>query len=265
MKFIWFKGDLGNQVFSCAFYNYLKKKFPHEKIYGCMKTSVPIVVNKYFDLELPESYKYLDNLLFVIFRISKKLHIKWGMSTDVYFKEDALFYNGYWQNNKFYDRDNSWLKMKLPKDIGSKNLAILEDMKKTNSVSIHIRRGDYLKYKKIYGIDTDTYYKNAIVKIKQIIENPVFFYFSNDMEWVRENMGDKNRDYYIDWNVGERSFLDMYLMSKAKANIIANSTFSYWAAYLNENNAIVIYPKEWYNKNCTEKSPAIFDENWIAI
>lgn len=61
-----------------------------------------------------------------------------------------------WQNNKFYDRDNSWLKMKLPKDIGSKNLAILEDMKKTNSVSIHIRRGDYLKYKKIYGIDTDT-------------------------------------------------------------------------------------------------------------
>ena len=73
MKFIWFKGDLGNQVFSCAFYNYLKKKFPHEKIYGCMKTSVPIVVNKYFDLELPESYKYLDNLLFVIFRISKKL------------------------------------------------------------------------------------------------------------------------------------------------------------------------------------------------
>ena len=76
---------------------------------------------------------------------------------------------------------------------------------------------------------------------------------------------DKNRDYYIDWNVGERSFLDMYLMSKAKANIIANSTFSYWAAYLNENNAIVIYPKEWYNKNCTEKSPAIFYENWIAI
>ena len=46
MKFIWFKGDLGNQVFSCAFYNYLKKKFPHEKIYGCMKTSVPIVDRK---------------------------------------------------------------------------------------------------------------------------------------------------------------------------------------------------------------------------
>lgn len=261
MKFIWFKGDFGNQIFSCVFYNYLKKKFPHEKIYGCMIANYPIVVNKYFDLELPKSNRCLDKLLLVIFYTMKRLHVNFLTSTDVHFKEDAIFYNGYWQNKKFYDRDNKWLKIKLPNDIGEKNLEILEIMRTTNSVSIHIRRGNYLKYKKIYGIDTETYYRNAIIKIKEKIENPVFFYFSNDMEWVRKNMGNGDNDYYIDWNTGDRSYLDMYLMSKAKANIIANSTFSYWAAYLNESN-IVIYPKQWY---CHRESPAIFFEDWIAV
>lgn len=264
MKFIWFKGDFGNQVFTCAFYNYLKKKYPQKKIYGCMKTNYPIVVNKYFDLELPKSNRYLDKLLFAIFRTFEKLHVDICVSTDIQFKENVILYNGYWQDNKFYDRDNRWLKMKLPKNMGQKNLEILEAMKSTNSVSIHVRRGDYLKNKEIYGIDTESYYRNAIAKIKEKFENPVFYYFSNDMEWVRENMGNKDRDYYIDWNTGDKSYLDMYLMSNAKANIIANSTFSYWAAYLNESD-IIIYPKEWFNKLSHKKSPSIFYEDWIAI
>ena len=264
MKFIWFQGDLGNQVFSCVFYNYLKKKFPDEKIYGCMKANFPIVVNKYFDLELPESNRYLDELLLLIFRFLRKINSNILTSTDDNFKEDAMFYDGYWQNNKFYDRDNSWLKMKLPTDIGQKNLEILEAMKSTNSVSIHVRRGDYLEKSNIYGIDTETYYRNAIVEIKEKFENPVFFYFSNDMEWVRKNMGNENSDYYIDWNTGDRSYLDIYLMSRAKANIIANSTFSYWAAYLNESN-LVIYPKQWYSQVCHGESPSIFYEGWIAV
>ena len=264
MKIIWFKGDLGNQVFSCALYYYLRKKYPHEKIYGCMKAGPSVVVDKYFDLELPKFNKYMDYLLWVLFKFLEVFHINLLRSTDADFKENVIFYDGYWQNNKFYDRDNKWLKMKLPQDIGQRNWKILKEMKSTNSVSIHVRRGDYLKNQKIYGIDTETYYKNAIAKIKEKMDNPVFFYFSNDMDWVRKNMGDKEHDYYIDWNSGDRSYLDMCLMSNAKANIIANSTFSYWGAYLNEND-LVIYPKQWYNKLSKKESPLIFYDEWIAI
>ena len=167
-----------------------------------MKAGPSVVVDKYFDLELPKFNKYMDYLLWVLFKFLEVFHINLLRSTDADFKENVIFYDGYWQNNKFYDRDNKWLKMKLPQDIGQRNWKILKEMKSTNSVSIHVRRGDYLKNQKIYGIDTETYYKNAIAKIKEKMDNPVFFYFSNDMDWVRKNMGDKEHDYYIDWNSG---------------------------------------------------------------
>ena len=134
----------------------------------------------------------------------------------------------------------------------------------TQSVSLHIRRGDYLdpeNLERYGGICTIEYYMKGISIIKNYFERPSFFIFSNDMEWVKENMDIPN-PVYIDINKGKDSYMDMYLMSRCKANIIANSSFSYWGAMLNINpSPLVVYPQKWFNNY----TPDIFPQSWIGI
>ena len=127
------------------------------------------------------------------------------------------------------------------------NTQIFEKIEKTNTVSIHIRRGDYLKDKQRNNICNVEYYKLAIEKIKTYIEHPSFFVFSDDINWCKENF--QNEEFnFIDWNTGNNSFIDMQLMSNCKHNIIANSSFSWWAAWLNINsNKIIIGPMYWFD------------------
>jgi hypothetical protein len=136
----------------------------------------------------------------------------------------------------------------------------------TNSVSIHIRCGDYLspKYISIYGgICTIEYYKRAISYILQTVDNPVFFIFSDDIEWTKDNITINNA-IFVSNNKGINSFLDMYLMSICKHNIIANSSFSWWGAYLNKNkNKKVIMPNRWFNSKLPD--PNVFDSKWIKL
>lgn len=146
-----------------------------------MKAGPSVVVDKYFDLELPKFNKYMDYLLWVLFKFLEVFHINLLRSTDADFKENVIFYDGYWQNNKFYDRDNKWLKMKLPQDIGQRNWKILKEMKSTNSVSIHVRRGDYLKIRKFMVL-----IRKHIIKMlsqnKRKDGQSCFFYFQ--MIWI---------------------------------------------------------------------------------
>ena len=122
-----------------------------------------------------------------------------------------------------------------------------------DSVSIHVRRGDYLKsrlYKNICEVD---YYRNAIIKAKEIVGKEAHFYFfSNDIEWCTNHLSDlidDNHFHKVDWNTGANSYKDMLLMSGCRVNIIANSSFSWWSAYLNQReDKIVIAPKKWINK-----------------
>lgn len=130
----------------------------------------------------------------------------------------------------------------------------LEDNDKSdNSVSVHIRRGDYLNASLEFGnICTDEYYDEAVSYITEHIDNPVFYVFSNDYEyasmWIK-----KYTDAGIDMKIvkgttEDNGYLDMCLMSKCEHNIIANSSFSWWGAYLNSNkNKIVIAPSKWVN------------------
>jgi len=136
-----------------------------------------------------------------------------------------------------------------------------------NTISVHIRRGDYLvgNNKWIYGdICTQKYYVNAMSYMKNTIKNCKFIFFSNDIEWVKKNYNIKDAIYinqtlfdnYQDW-------YDMYLMSMCKHNIIANSTFSWWGAWLNSNKEkIVIAPSKWVNL-CDYKD--IYPDDWIKI
>lgn len=134
-----------------------------------------------------------------------------------------------------------------------------------NIVGVHIRRGDYLQNQRTYGgICTDDYYKKAMRLIYDKVKSPVFCFFSDDIEWVKENYAEKGT-LYIEENMFDEyhDWYDMYLMSLCKHNIIANSSFSWWGAWLNENpDKMVIAPKKWVNANSMED---ICPEEWIRI
>ncbi|MDO8610808.1 MAG: alpha-1,2-fucosyltransferase, partial [bacterium] len=111
-------------------------------------------------------------------------------------------------------------------------------------ISIHVRRGDFITNKanpQFIGLD---YYKSAINKINKLVNNPLFFVFSNDIPWCKTNLSSLADDiHYINHNKGKDAYKDLLLMSACKHNIVANSTFSWWGAWLNQNSKkIVIDP-----------------------
>lgn len=180
----------------------------------------------------------------------KKWYIEWFFQSEKYFKD--------YENeirSDFY----------FVKEISHKNKEILDIINSTNSVSIHVRRWDYISNKlanKTHGVCDLEYYTTSIKFINSKISDSVFFFFSDDIEWVKQNIKITNKSYYIDWNTWEDSFEDMRLMSNCKHNIIANSSFSWWWAWLNKNNSpIVIAPKKWFNNNLLDPID-ILKEGW---
>ena len=172
-------------------------------------------------------------------------------------------YCAYYQDKKYFLDNVSKIKFREV-NLDDKNKQIMDLILNSNSVSVHIRRGDYLKAEniKMYGnIATDDYYKKAIATISSKVKDPYFFIFSNDIEWCKSNLY-IDKVVYVQDNTGAKSYIDMFLMSKCKANILANSSFSYWGAMLNENiNKIVVYPHIWNNVY----TPDIFPQNWIGL
>jgi hypothetical protein len=264
MKIIWFQGATANQIFHCCVYRWMLNKYPNEKIYGYYKQKFPLTVNRYFNLEVPSEHLLIDIFMF-IYEKSKFVRkmVESKVSHDWAFNESAILFEGFFQDKKFYDKNPSWLNFKLPV-LDCKNIDIIEKINSSNSVSIHIRRGDYLQATWLYGDTQIEYYNNAIKYIKTKIEKPIFFFFSDDINWVQANFKVQNA-HYIDWNIDNQSFIDMYLMSLCKNNIIANSTFSYWAAYLNINkDKIVIYPQKWFSAS-DRNNPSLFYEEWVSM
>jgi len=150
------------------------------------------------------------------------------------------YIQGYWTDERYFKEVENILRKEFTpkKTLDQKNLDILKQIQKTNSVSIHVRRGDYVTKKanilKFIGLN---YYIKSINKIKSKVSKPIFFIFSDDIFWCKQSLNSLliNNVYYIDHNKGKDSYKDLLLMSACKHNIIANSTFSWWAQWLNKN------------------------------
>lgn len=259
MKIVVFKGGLGNQIFQYVFYEYLQSKgynvFYINKANGSHNG---LEVNKYFFTELKRVNILIEIFLRLLYRF-KLAPICRFRTEDENFNESKTLFDGYWHDKKFYIKQISFKNIIL----NNINQCIYNKIVDTNSVSIHVRRGDYLspQNEKIFGgICTGTYYNKAIAEIEKRLKNIQYFIFSNDIEWCKNNLRISGATY-IDWNKGHDSVYDLFLMSHCKANIIANSSFSYWGARLGCNN-IVIYPHRWFNN---QASPNIFDDSWISI
>ena len=129
----------------------------------------------------------------------------------------------------------------------SKQMA--ERIRRSQSVSIHVRRGDYMTpyfYDNLGSVCNEEYYKRAIEEIKKHVDSPSFFIFSDDKAYVKEHF-DLPDATFVDFNSGTDSWQDMFLMSVCHHNIVANSSFSWWGAWLNQHaDKVVIAPKRWW-------------------
>nr|WP_297165291.1 alpha-1,2-fucosyltransferase [uncultured Dysgonomonas sp.] len=182
-------------------------------------------------------------------------------------KDTTLF--GYFQNENYFKEISRQLKVDFTfrTPLTGKNDKIRHKIEQENSVSIHIRRGDYINTNTNLPILDLSYYKKAIEYIISEIDNPYFFIFSDGIEWVKINLDLSNLNHeFIDWNKNEHSYTDMQLMSLCKNNIIANSSFSWWAGWLNNNpDKMVIAPRKWYKGDTGIYPDGFLPKEWITL
>lgn len=161
------------------------------------------------------------------------------------------YVSGYFQSEKYFARIAGEIRMwyTSKNSLDSVNTKLSDEIGSSNSVALHVRRGDYTnQYASFFGTVPDAYYQKAIDEISSQIASPKFFVFSDDIAWCKKNLSLKEA-VFVDHNTGDDSFKDILLMSACKHNIIANSTFSWWGAWLNSNiSKVVVAPKVWFRK-----------------
>lgn len=179
---------------------------------------------------------------------------------------------GYFANNRiFMDcRDELLKEFSFKDQPNAANAALLQEMSSCESVAIHIRRGDYMSeaYKNIFFHPSVQWYRDAMCEITRRIKQPLFYFFSDDIAWVKEQFADVKNAVFVDINYGADSYNDMRLMSICKHNIIANSTFSWWGAWLNPNpNKIVIAPGKYYTREDLKETylAQMIPSGWMTI
>ena len=164
-----------------------------------------------------------------------------------------IYLAGNWVSPKYFDDIAEIIRhdFSFKKEAEGKNAELLEMIKQVESVSIHVRRGDYASNQRVnelHGTCELDYYQRSMEIIQSKVKNPVFFVFSDDIEWARNNLMIKKPVQFIDHNGPLNGHEDIRLMSHCKHNIIANSGFSWWSAWLNANpGKIVLAPDKWFN------------------
>ena len=270
-------GGLGNQMFQYVFGQYISKKYNSKVEYNIdfydnqdgRLDFRNYELNK-FNIDVPIAK---NSSLNIYNRKSKVKKISFLISNFLFNAEDSFFviiesrykllsffsllfsnryFVGYWQDKYFLESFEKeipkWFMLKS--QYSEKKEEYLEHNK--NSVSIGVRRGDYVDLNATCDID---YYRRAIKFISQNVEQPFFLIFSDDIEWCKENIEIANEHFFVEANQ-DTPFENMELMSLCKHNIISNSTYDWWGAYLNRNkNKIIISPKGWglsKQINCVE-------------
>lgn len=167
---------------------------------------------------------------------------------------DDVYLQGYWQSEKYFKGIEKIIRedFTLSEEPDYLNQQMIDKIRNCEAVSLHIRRGDYVSDPETtayHGICSEEYYRGAVSKLENYVKNPHFFVFSDDPSWVKEKLDIRHSTTIVDFNGSEKDYEDMRLMSLCKHHIIANSSFSWWGAWLSNNpQKIVVAPKQWFNK-----------------
>jgi len=280
-------GGLGNQMFQYAYAKVLQQKGYTVKIdisaFETYKLHGGYQLDKY-NIDLKISTKEENDKFYKNHFIAKTLR-RLGFDNSNIIQEKSLafdekllniknynYISGYFQNEMYFKEIKEILLKEFTLNLDKSkytNKIENEILDSKDSCAIHIRRGDYSNSTNIniHGVCDLAYYDKAISFINSKYDDLKYFIFSDDILWVKENLKMRNAIYYIDSEEKRTPHEDMYLMSLCKNNIIANSSFSWWGAWLNKNDEkIVIAPKRWFSDDTLEKqSKNIVCDSWLKI
>ena len=232
-------------------------------------------------LTLPRNNRFSGKLQ-RLFRIPQKIPSSYVRETYFHFDPqilslpDNVYLDGYWQSEKYFIdiRDILLNEFTVKTSFQGQNRETAKIIQSCNSVSIHIRRGDYISDPKIndrYGSCELAYYNQCIAHLVEFVKKPHFFVFSDDIAWAKEHFKTPYSTTFVGHNVLKKSYEDLRLMSLCNHNIIANSSFSWWGAWLNINPDKMVYaPKKWLKDTSAAKDYSSFIQNllpskWIKI
>jgi len=285
------KGGLGNQMFQYAFAYAVAKN---------NKTRLQLDISNFdsYGLRQYELGKYCINV--EITSVSEKNRLKYKkesiftrlfrqlarkekpLATSYYreacFQFDnaavnklgAVYFDGYWQSEKYFSSYRADLleHFSLKATVRAKSKEYQQKILANQAVSLHIRRGDYVanaKANAVHGTCGLDYYREAVSAIKKAMDNPYFFIFSDDMGWAKENIDFIDQAIFVELGSGSLDHEEIWLMSECQHNIIANSSFSWWGAWLNTNpSKIVIAPQNWF-KDSSINTKDLIPESWLRL
>jgi len=284
------KGGLGNQLFqyaagrrlahihntvlkldTMAFYYGGPRQF--ELIHFNIEENIAVTA-EINQLTLVKSNK-VQRIIYSIFYNHKKLaptHIQYNkvnFNPRILTLPDNVYLEGYWASEKYFKDIENIIRREFTfkNPPSEQNQQIIKQISEVNSVSLHIRRGDYIsdtKTNKTHGICDIDYYNRCIEQINLKVKCPHFFVFSDDINWCRNNLKVKSPINYVDHNNSDKAYEDLRLMSFCKHHIIANSSFSWWGAWLAAyKGEIVFVPKKWFAKDMNIEG--MIPDNWIKV
>jgi hypothetical protein len=268
-----FKNDFYERRFGLSHFNIIAdevdpKILPKKVVKRSRFNFIQRIID-FFDNRFPYVNYLLDSKYW---EIVYEKNLYYNLSVFKFSKNKYL--TGYWQSELYFKdiRDDLLNEFSLKHPLDSINYQFSEKIKNTNSVGVHYRRlhgvsnGLISKSNStVLGIVSDDYYKKAIEYMRNHNKEMTLFIFSDDINWVRMNVEFNDKVVFVDINGDNNNYLDLYLMSLCKHQIIANSSFSWWAAWLNQNaSKIVISPSKWYIDEAMNKNDTI-PSNWIKL
>jgi|SRR3989344_3444027 len=268
------KGGLGNQMFQYALGRVLaiKNRAELKLDTSFLNLNFKSITKRTYNLDVFNikvgitRSSYFISMLRRIFKSSGQ-EKSFAFDKNVLDLRGNVFLDGYWHSPKYFAgfeeviRKDFTLKNPLPSNIQ----ILAEEIKKTNSLCVHVRRGDYLENKYYVAVNNE-YYKKGIDCISEKTSIDKIYVFSDDIKWCRNNLSFEFPAMFVDDEyAGSKGEWHMYLMSKCRNFIIANSSFSWWSAWLaNYSDKIVVCPKQWFGDASIDTSDLI-PESWIRI
>ncbi|WP_126446643.1 alpha-1,2-fucosyltransferase [Sulfuricystis multivorans] len=180
------------------------------------------------------------------------------------------YLDGYWQSERYFQRHAGSVRaaFRFAVALDERNRTLMEEMAMHESVSVHVRRGDFVQdpvVRRVHGVDLTAYYPQALAVMMGRLRNPHFYVFSDDPEWVRGNLRLSAPLTIVEHNRGKNSYRDMQLMSACRHHVLANSSFSWWGAWLNQwRDKIVVAPKQWFKVRDFDTRD-LYSPGWIVL
>jgi hypothetical protein len=262
-------GGLGNQFFQYAMGRRLAEKH---------KTTLKIDISPFEEYKLhkyslwafniQEDIASKEEIKALTYKKEKHFHF----DSDVLDSSDDVYLEGYWQTEQYFKDIPEIIRQEfsVKTPLAGRDKELAKQTKSCDAVSLHIRRGDYVPLTygdQIFDACDLGYYFESIRLLLSQVQDPHFFIFSDDPEWARDNLKLSHPTTLVDHNDASRNYEDLRLMGFCQHHIIANSSFSWWGAWLNPNpHKRVFAPKKWFNDNVRNLDPKdIIPSLWVRL